>query len=324
MLVQGKDVQTLLPTLSLFAAAAFRMMPSIHRIISSATRIRYYKHTLDSVYEDLLDVGLPLTQSLPNIEVTSPPLNPLVFEKEITLNHIFYQYPTGEGLALKDIDLTINKGQAVGFVGPSGSGKTTLINLLLGLLSPTSGQLLVDGHNIAPHLTEWQHKIGYIPQDIYLSDDTIRRNIAFGVPDEHIEEAQVWAVIKLAQLETLVQQLPAKLDTVVGERGVRLSGGQRQRVAIARALYHQPQVLIMDEATAALDNETEREITQAVERLSGQKTLLIVAHRLSTVKNCDQLYFIDNGQVVASGTYEQLFTKSLAFQEMAQLSVVSR
>jgi len=194
--------------------------------------------------------------------------------------------------------------------------KTTIVDIIIGLLEPVKGDVLVDGKNIRNNLPSWQCQIGYIPQNIYLSDDTIRRNIAFGLPDEQINDDQIWSVLASAQLESFVNSLPGRLDTLVGERGVRLSGGQRQRIGIARALYHNPEVLVMDEGTASLDNETEWEIMEAVKRLSGKKTLIIIAHRLSTVKNCDQLYFMREGEVVNYGTYEELFDKSPEFKSM--------
>jgi len=213
--------------------------------------------------------------------------------------------------------LTIPKHCSTGFVGHSGAGKTTIVDVILGLLPPTFGDVLVDGKSIKDNLPAWQCRIGYIPQSIYLSDDTIRRNIAFGLSDEQIDEDQIWSVLESAQLKEFVSSLPDKLGTFIGERGIRLSGGQRQRIGIARALYHNPEVLIMDEGTASLDNETEWGIMQAVKNLSGKKTLIIIAHRLGTVKNCDRLYFIRNGEVVDYGTYDELLDKSKEFRAMA-------
>jgi ABC-type multidrug transport system fused ATPase/permease subunit len=210
----------------------------------------------------------------------------------------------------------------LGLWAPSGAGKTTVIDLVLGLLTPTAGKITVDGQDIQANLPDWQQKIGYIPQSIFLSDDTIRRNIAFGLPDQQIDDQQLWNVIRMAQLEKFVHELPDGIETVVGENGVRMSGGQRQRVAIARALYHNPQVLIMDEATAALDNETEQQITWAIEQLAGDKTLLIIAHRLTTVRNCDRLYFMKDGQVVATGPYEQLVAEDVRFKAIASASLL--
>ncbi|MFN3680302.1 ABC transporter ATP-binding protein, partial [Thermosynechococcus sp.] len=220
--------------------------------------------------------------------------------------------------ALCGVSLTIKQGEMVGLVGASGAGKTTLVDLILGLLEPCQGDIRVDGESIYTNLAKWQRQIGYIPQTIYLSDDTLRRNIAFGLPEAQIDEVALWRAVEAAQLAEFVAGLPAGLNTVVGERGVRLSGGQRQRVGIARALYHNPSVLIMDEATAALDNQTEAGVMDAIQALSGEKTIIMIAHRLSTVMECDRLYFMAHGQVVAVGSYQELLQTSPDFRAMAQ------
>jgi ATP-binding cassette subfamily C protein len=230
---------------------------------------------------------------------------------------VSYHYPSSEEEVLSEVSIEITQGTSVGLIGSSGAGKTTLVDVILGLLQPTEGKVLVDGVDIQQGLRGWQNQIGYIPQSIYLCDDTLRGNIAFGIPEEEISEEQVWSAVQLAQLQELVERLPQGLDTVVGERGVRLSGGQRQRVGIARALYHNPQVLVMDEATAALDNETEASIMEAVEKLSGEKTLIMIAHRLTTVKNCDCLYLMERGKVVDQGSYEELRDRNESFMRMA-------
>ena len=198
--------------------------------------------------------------------------------------------------------MNIRSGESVGLIGSSGSGKSTLVDVLLGLLTPAAGQVRVDGKNIQPHLRGWQDQIGYVPQSIYLIDDTLRRNVAFGLPDEQIDDALVSKAINAAQLEKFVASLPEGLETLVGERGVRLSGGQRQRIGIARALYHDPAVLVLDEATSSLDAAAERSVMDAVTRLQGSKTLLIVAHRMTTVEHCDRLYRLEQGRIVAEGT----------------------
>ena len=195
------------------------------------------------------------------------------------------------------IDISIPKGSSVGFIGPSGVGKTTAADIILGLLNPSSGEVLADGRNVHENPGAWQQMIGYIPQNVYLSDNTIRRNVAFGLEDDQIDDDKIWAAIKKAQLYELAQELPQGLDSFVGEHGLRLSGGQRQRVGIARALYHDPEVLVMDEATSSLDNETEMEITRSINMLSGEKTLIIIAHRETTVKKCDIKYYFKNGKV---------------------------
>ena len=215
------------------------------------------------------------------------------------------------------MSLAIGKGTSVGFVGPSGAGKTTIVDVLLGLLEPSAGRVLVDGVDVHRNLAVWQRKIGYIPQSIYLTDDSVRRNVAFGRDDDDIDDADVWAALEAAQLADLIRSYPEGLDTHVGERGVRLSGGQRQRIGIARALYHRPEVLVMDEATSALDNQTERQFVEALEALQGDHTVVVIAHRLSTVRNCDALFMLDEGRVVAEGSYDELMATSDEFRRMA-------
>jgi ATP-binding cassette, subfamily B, bacterial PglK len=311
-LIQGREIQSILPMLTLFAIAALRLMPSAKRIVSTVTNIRYSRHAVDLIYQDLIDLEtLPQTVISDNVPVQC-------FQHLLEIKDIHYQYPNAPKPSLSGISISIKKGEAIAFVGASGSGKTTLIDVLLGLLTPHQGEIQVDDKNILTDLASWQQQIGYIPQSIYLSDDTIRNNIAFGLVTNEIKEEQVWAAIKAAQLEELVHSLPDQLDTLVGERGIRLSGGQRQRIGIARALYHNPEVIIMDEATAALDNTTEQEFMQALEAMSGHKTMIMIAHRLSTVKNCDRLYLIKNGTVADAGSYNELYLKNIEFQAMAQ------
>jgi ABC-type multidrug transport system fused ATPase/permease subunit len=210
---------------------------------------------------------------------------------------------------LRDVNIVVRKGETVGFIGPSGAGKSTLVDVILGLLPPSSGELLVDGVNMHEHNIEWQSTIGYVAQAIYLTDDSIRRNVAFGIAEQEINDAALERALKSAQLWDFVQSLPEKDQTIVGERGIRVSGGQRQRIGIARALYHEPQVLVLDEATSSLDIETETEVMSAIRALQGFKTILIVAHRLSTVQHCDRVYKIENATIVGEGTLEEL-TKS--------------
>ena len=211
---------------------------------------------------------------------------------------------------MQDVSLVVRRGEAVGFVGPSGAGKSTLVDVILGLFAPTSGTVLVDGLDIQDNLRNWQNQIGYVPQTIYLTDDTLRRNVAFGLGDENIDEQAVVDAIRLAQLEEFVTSLPEKLSTVVGERGVRLSGGQRQRIGIARALYHKPSVLVLDEATSSLDTPTEHGVMQAVQDLQGSKTVIIVAHRLSTVEYCDRLYRIEDSRLTEQGTFDEVVKRA--------------
>jgi ABC-type multidrug transport system fused ATPase/permease subunit len=228
----------------------------------------------------------------------------------IAVNDLTFSYEGISDSVLCNATVRINKGEAVGFVGQSGSGKSTLIDVMLGLFSPQSGSVLINGQDISQVKSAWQKSIGYIPQTIFLMDDSLRRNIAIGIADNEIDEVAVREALKSAQLEGFVASLPEGLDTVVGERGVRLSGGQRQRIGIARALYHRPSVLVLDEATSSLDTETEHEVMKAVQALQGDKTVIIVAHRLSTVEYCDRLYRLDAGRIVDEGTFDEVMNRS--------------
>ncbi|WP_164667403.1 ABC transporter ATP-binding protein [Virgibacillus doumboii] len=295
---QGTGIAQMISTMALFAMAAFRLMPSITRIVSLITKIRYSQPALSVVYEDLF-----MNNDETKNKISKKPKiinqGARTFEDSIKLNEVSFRYPNQEVYSIKDISLTIPIGQSVAFIGESGAGKTTLVDIILGLFHPENGSVLVDGKNLFDQKALWQQKIGYIPQSIFLSDDTIRGNVAFGIDKEQIEDKEVWRALEQAQLKEFIEGLPEGLETTVGERGVRLSGGQRQRIGIARALYHNPEILFMDEATSALDNETEKEIMKAVDGLKGEKTLLIIAHRLSTIENCDIVFKISNGQLVA-------------------------
>lgn len=292
MIEQGKPMEVLLPTLGLFAAAAFRFMPSVNRILGAVQGVRFSLPVIDTLHSEfcLLDNTLPPLRG-----------QPLQFKKELTLDQVNFNYPSAEAKALHNVSLVIPRGVSVGFIGGSGAGKSTLVDIILGLLTPESGSIKVDGINIQTNLRGWQDQIGYVPQSIYLTDDTLRRNVAFGLPSEQINESDVWRAIRAAQLEQFVNDLPQGLDTMVGERGIRLSGGQRQRIGIARALYHDPPVLVLDEATSSLDTATERGVMDAVRALHGNKTFIIVAHRLSTIEHCDMLFRLERGVVVEDG-----------------------
>jgi len=290
MMVQGRSLADVAPVIGAFAAAAFRLMPSLNRILGSIQTLRYMSPVIDTLNEQ---VHLPLSGSRKGSMQ-------LTFDRDIRVDNVSFSYQADGIPALQQISLIIEKGRTVGFIGTSGSGKSTLIDIVLGLLQPGDGTILVDGQDVRANLRAWQAMIGYVPQTIYLTDDTLKRNVAFGVPDDHIDESAVVAAIKAAQLEDFIACLPQGLDTPVGERGVRLSGGQRQRIGIARALYHDPEVLILDEATSALDNKTERGFMDAIDALRGRKTILIVAHRLSTVEQCNQIFQLEHGQLIKS------------------------
>ncbi|PAU94015.1 multidrug ABC transporter ATP-binding protein [Aliifodinibius salipaludis] len=313
MVWQGRPIEAIIPILTLFAMATVRLMPSVQQLVTMYTQLRYNIVSLDPIYNDLKELSEHNTQFVKDRDST----HKLQLRKEIVINDVSYSYPGSEIEALSDISITIPKGQAIAFVGASGAGKTTMVDLILGLLDPKQGQILVDGTDISNNLSAWQKNIGYIPQSIYLADETLRANIAFGLPKDDIDEEKIQNAVELAQLDTMVQGLPEGLDAEIGEHGTRLSGGQRQRVGIARALYHEPDVLVMDEATSALDNITEKLITEAIESLKGERTLIMIAHRLTTVKNCDKLYFMEEGKIIQEGTYEDLVDTNIRFREMA-------
>ncbi len=292
----GADIETMIPVLSAVAVAAMRLLPSVNRISSAAASISYCDPMLDKLIESMRNIteeGDGCT-SKPELVQQDDNIVPSLKEK-LDFCDISYKYPTGDTEVLSNAFMEIQCGQSVGIVGPSGAGKTTAVDILLGLLVPQNGQVLVDGINIASDMQGWLSQIGYIPQQIFMLDDTIRSNVAFGEKD--ISDEKVWKALSEAALDEFVKELPDGLDTEIGERGMRLSGGQRQRIGIARALYKDPDILFFDEATSALDKDTESEIMESVNRLHGKKTLVIIAHRLSTIENCDVVYRVENGKI---------------------------
>jgi ABC-type bacteriocin/lantibiotic exporter with double-glycine peptidase domain len=313
--------ENLVSVLSIFGIASIRILPSANQLINCLNTLRNSKPTLDRVYLVLKELenpevnrylkmfrGLSPNHASKNIFNSFDSLNtkPLSFEEKIVLNKINYTYPGATSSALSNVSLTIKKGESVALIGKSGAGKTSLVDVLLGLLIPQSGNIQVDGFSIYDDLRAWQNLIGYIPQSIFLMDDTIERNIAFGVPDHLIDQQKLKRAIRLAQLSELVEQLPEGVKSIVGEHGTLLSGGQRQRIGIARALYHEREILVLDEATSALDNETEKLISESIQALSGTKTMIIIAHRLSTIEHCDRVYEMGKGRVVRSGSYQEI------------------
>jgi ABC-type multidrug transport system fused ATPase/permease subunit len=307
-----QNMQALLPSLALFAVAAVRLMPSANRVLVVQGSMRIGLHGFCRLLDDLEEIENFRSRAKTEPEISDS----WVLDRKIEISQLTYRYPRAESNCVNEINLSIRKGESIGLVGPSGAGKTTLVDLILGLLEPTSGTILVDGKNIHECLPAWRRQIGYIPQSIYLCDSTVRANIAFGLPDDQINDERVWAALKAAHLVDLVQSWPERLDKRIGEAGVRLSGGQRQRIGIARAIYHNPAVLVLDEATAALDNETEREIISVLETFRGEKTLITIAHRLTTVQRCDNLFFLGEGRIMASGPYHQLEAESPLFHRM--------
>ena len=300
MLATGKDIDKIIPTVGLFAVTSFKVLPSINKLVSSKQTLRVSRSTIETIHHDL---DLLIATNSPNHNVG------FQFEN-VVVDQLDFEYEQSENLVLANINIKISSGEAVGFVGQSGSGKSTLIDIMLGLLEPQNGSILINGQTIESVKQSWQKQIGYIPQTIFLMDDSLRRNIAIGVADNEIDELAIVEALKSAQLEEFVASLPEGIDTVVGERGVRLSGGQRQRIGIARALYHRPSVLVLDEATSSLDTETEHGVMQAVQALQGDKTVIIVAHRLSTVEYCDRLYRLDAGRIVDEGTFDEVMNRS--------------
>ncbi|MDX1637124.1 MAG: ABC transporter ATP-binding protein [Balneolaceae bacterium] len=313
MVWQGRPMEAIIPTLTLFAMATVRLMPAIQSISSMYTHLQYNFASLEPIYDDLKALEKDSQEFIRDRKNARK----IDFRDKIEVKNVSYHYPGSAEMALDGVSVTIPKGKAIAFVGESGAGKTTIVDLLLGLLKPTEGTIMVDGQDIHSNLSGWQKNIGYIPQSIYLADDTLRRNIAFGLPEEEIDDAKIADAIKSAQLGKLLGHLPDGLETLIGENGARLSGGQRQRVGIARALYHNPEVLVMDEATSALDNITEQQVTEAIESLIGERTIIMIAHRLTTVMNCDQLYLMENGKIIQEGTYDELVQNSSLFREMA-------
>jgi len=304
--------QNLTATLSIFALASIRLLPAVSNLISNINTLRSNTFAVDKLFFDLKEVeegkadldGDSLNHSTSPLSISTKPIFP--FKEQIVLDGIDFQYPGTSRKSLDGVSLTIQKGESIGLIGKSGAGKTTLVDVLLGLFTIKSGDIKVDGISVYENLRAWQNLIGYVPQSIFLTDDTFERNVAFGVPDHLIDRNKLRKAIEMAQLSEVVERLPDGIQTVVGERGVLLSGGQRQRVGIARVLYHEREVLVFDEATAALDTETEHLVTEATKALSGIKTIIIIAHRLSTIEHCDRIYQLEQGRVLKSGNYQEV------------------
>lgn len=314
MAIDG-NLKSSLPVISLYAFAGYRLMPALQQIYSAATQLRFAKPALDAIYDDLIKLQMPIKNHCDGT---------ITLKDKIEIIGISYRFPKTDKLIIKNLSLTICANQTVGLVGATGSGKTTTVDLLLGLLTPTDGILSVDGQRLTTaNYRAWQRSISYVTQNIYLSDDTIAANIAFGVSPEDIDMSAIKHAAKLARLDVFIEnELSDAYQTKVGERGVRLSGGQRQRIGIARALYTKPSVLILDEATSALDNLTERQIMDAVHEMSKELTIIIIAHRLNTIENCDQIFMLDRGELKAAGTFTQLIETDHQFRAMATRDTV--
>jgi ATP-binding cassette, subfamily B, bacterial PglK len=311
-----------LPVLGLFAVAGYRLLPAIQGLYQAYSQLRYHRTSVETLYrecEPLLQNGRILALQ-EQVAERAAGTDRLPLKTAIELQKVRFQYPGAARPSLQEIDLVIPARSRIGLCGRSGAGKTTLADILLGLLQPQAGSMRVDGVELnEPNSASWQRNCGYVPQQIYLTDDTIRRNIAFGIRPSEIDDGRVREAARLANLHLFVEQeLPFGYETEVGERGIRLSGGQRQRIGIARALYHDPEVILLDEATSSLDTETERAILEAVESLAGKKTIIMIAHRLSTIRHADLIVMIENGSVTATGTFEELFSESHGFRQLAE------
>lgn len=309
--------QGALPYIALYALAGYRLMPALQGAYRNISQLRFHMPALAALHSDIRTLGL-------SDEVSDAPfaesVAPLGLKHQLELRRVTYRYAGAEQAALDDVSLTIDAYTTVALVGPTGSGKTTIVDVMLGLLKPQSGAVIVDGTEISHEsLRGWQRTVGYVPQTIFLADDTVTGNIAFGVPEDEVDRVAVERAARIAKLDEFVSRdLPAGYDTMIGERGVRMSGGQRQRIGIARAMYHDPELLIFDEATSALDNVTEHALMEAVHELGKQKTIILIAHRLSTVRSCDRIFLLERGKIVASGSYDELLESSDGFRKLAK------
>lgn len=309
------DMSAAIPTLGIFAIAVMRLLPALQKIYSAAASVRNGKPVLDHICEDYRDAMVQREKApLKTDAATRVPL-----ERNLVLRDLEFTYATASKPAVQNLNLTIPAYSTIGIVGGTGAGKTTVVDLVLGLLTPDNGSITVDDTILGrENMQAWRRSLGYVPQTIYLTDATVAQNIAFGVPDDRIDMDAVERAAKTAAIHDFVlTEMPEKYETIVGERGVRLSGGQRQRIGIARALYHDPSLLILDEATSALDNLTEGAVMEAVQNIGHEKTIVMIAHRLSTVKKCDKIFLLENGRVASSGTFEELVESNETFRKMA-------
>ena len=313
LLMGGKNLQSIVLLLGMFGFAAIRLMPSMSRMSTSLGQVRFRYASTEVVYQELLALRQPLREPLP--VSAEEHVFPIPFRRALVIEHLSYRYPEAHQPVLDDVSLEIPKGHWVSFIGPTGAGKTTLVDLIMGLLVPTSGRILVDGRNLHDNLAGWQPNIGYVPQTVHLIDDSVRRNVAFGVPEEEIDDERMWQALRAAQVDHLVCSLRGGLNAKVGERGNRLSGGECQRLGIARALYRDPGVLVIDEGTANLDPRTEAAIVETISGLRGKKTIIAITHRPAFVRNCDCIYMLAQGRLQNSGGYSDLLSREPDFLE---------
>ncbi|MCS3923234.1 ABC transporter ATP-binding protein [Methanosalsum natronophilum] len=311
------DVGNVIPIASLFAFAGYRLLPSLQKVYDGVTKVRFNYHTIDNIRKEMANAENIFQYQ--NINIEEIPSETIELEKEIRLEGVKYSYPNSTHNSLDGVDISVKKGTSVAVVGTTGAGKTTLVDVILGLLLPQEGTIYVDDTKITEsNLRAWQKNLGYVPQHIYLANSSVKNNIAFGIPDDQIDMEQVIRSAKIANIHDFVmEEMQDGYDTIVGERGVRLSGGQRQRVGIARALYHDPDVLVLDEATSSLDGMTEKAFVDALNKLAKVKTLIIIAHRFNTIQNCDKIYMLEKGRITAEGTYSELLDSNSRFQLLA-------
>jgi ABC-type multidrug transport system fused ATPase/permease subunit len=313
VLLRGEAASAAIPLLTVFALAAIRMTPSVTRIVACINSIRFYSPALASVAKDLRDhAAQRRPMVLPGATSAAPRLAP------VELSGVGYRHPRSEQWILRDINLHIQQSESLAITGRSGAGKSTLVDILFGLLPPAEGSIRMNGVPLGELPPAWRTGIGYVPQTIFLLDDTVRRNVAFGIDDDQIDDARLWRALELAQVDSYVAKLPAGLDTAVGERGIRLSGGERQRIGIARALYSDPQILVFDEATSALDNQTESQIADTMLALGDSRVVIVIAHRLTTIRQCRRVAFLDAGTIADQGGFDELFERNPAFRAMTR------
>jgi ATP-binding cassette, subfamily B, bacterial PglK len=302
VLLLDQDLQLLVPTMGMFGIAALRLLPSVNSVSQSILQLRTHRHSVALLHADLIKMQ----------DIDSKPKRLILSQTEypefqnLSVENIYFRYPNTKKWAIENLTISINSGESIGLIGPSGSGKTTLVDIILGLLEPQKGKLLYNSNTLVKSMHEWRSNLAYLPQDIFIIDETLRKNIALGDDDIEINDDRLYEALSQARLSELVGEMPDGVNTILGERGVRLSGGQRQRVALARAFYHERNILVMDEATSSLDHETEREIVEEIKHLKGKKTIIVIAHRLSTVQFCDHIYRLEKGQIIDDGTPQKM------------------
>lgn len=319
LMATREDFRQAIPMVSLYAFAGYRLMPALQEVFGAFSRLRFYEAPLARLHSDMEGESSDLRSTTEVLRANGNDRDRLRLHEGLEIRDLKFSYPGSDRPAIDGVSLSVQKNETVGFVGATGCGKTTLVDLIMGLLRPGDGGIFIDDIELrAENARRWQRNLGYVPQEIYLCDDSIARNIAFGLPDDDLDRGRVERAARIAKIHDYIQTLPASYETVVGDRGVRLSGGQRQRIGIARALYHNPEVLILDEATSALDGVTENAVMEAIRELTSQKTIFVIAHRLTTVKDANMIYLLDEGKITDRGSYADLMQRSADFRAMAR------